>query len=489
MDEHVSLHNGNDQVVDQASHDPKNNDEHGGFHYPSGQHRLPLEQEDFDDEHGNSTDSDDEHQVIGSARTPWYGTTIILLSEVMGTGILSLPFAAKTLGWTTSMIAVPLFAFFACYSGWLLACVKREYPHITSFADASKELLGHRFGNFTGICMRVNWGATAIYYLIATADGIQDILGRNSSIGNCSYKRSIVAALLLLVPTQCRDFHAISKYLSAPSSLAIVTLLFIIIGNLFYNNHSGNNDFGKTTTTGPLPGTSPLDFLESLSAFVFAYQGQSIYLELMSEMKDARQFPRSCNFAYIVMCSMYGLTVVVAYGFRGIDTPEFLPDILPAGAARTMAGILVVMHITVSYVIACQPLHTWLHSTIFPKTFHGESLRGSLDWFFVTFGYIAFSFCVGNLIPFFADVQALIGSLFGAPTMFGWPVAFYFALYRRRTESWKSACEQMGWANAGICLLFLFVLTPLFCILGTTGAIQSIIEDAEQATKPFQCTS
>lgn len=55
---------------------------------------------------------------IGSARTEWYGTTLVLLSEVMGMGVLGLPFAALTLGWTTSMICMPLFAFFAAYSGF-----------------------------------------------------------------------------------------------------------------------------------------------------------------------------------------------------------------------------------------------------------------------------------------------------------------------------------------------------------------------------------
>eukprot|EP00980_Cylindrotheca_fusiformis_P006250 scaffold1336_cov158-Cylindrotheca_fusiformis.AAC.12 len=440
--------------------------------------RSTLEQDQFIDEGADSIDDhlasnnyagSHSHEHIGSARTPWYGTTTLLLSEVMGTGVLSLPFAARTLGWFWTIVAVPLFAVVATYSGWLLASVKKEYLDVGSYADASTEFLGLRAGVFTRACMLVNWGAIAIYYLIALAEGIGELF--NDSL-KCSYERS-------------RDFFSISKYLSGPSTMAVLILLAIVLVNLLNHDHG---PFGESTTFGTLPETSMLDFLEALSAFVFAYQGQTIYLELISEMKEPNQFPKACSLAYFVMCAVYGLTVVVAYGIKGADTPEFLPDSVPSGLAQRFAGALVALHITVSYVIACQPLHDWLHQNIFPSTYHEESTLGSIHWFLITGGYLVFGFIVGNLIPFFADVQALIGSLFGAPTIFGWPAIFYLVLCRRKTSSWKEAVTFMGYGHAATCVVFLFVCTPLFCVLGTTGAIQSIVEDTKMALRPFQCS-
>lgn len=245
--------------------------------------------------------------------------------------------------------------------------------------------------------------------------------------------------------------------------------------------------FGESTTIGPPESTTPLDYLEALSAFVFAYQGHAIFLELMSEMKDAHQFPKACGLAYGLMCIMYALTVVVAYGISGQDTEEFLPDILPPSLARKTVGLLVCLHISVSYVISCQPLHMWLHSQVFPQTFQLESKLGAIHWFIITCGYLVFGFIIGNLIPFFADVQALIGSLFGAPTIFAWPVAFYVVVQRRRVQSWRATLQVMGWGQVGVCAFFLFVCTPLFVLLGTAGALTSIVQDAEHAAKPFQC--
>ena len=162
-------------------------------HEEKGLIQSALEQEHFEDEEG----SHHSQGHIGSARTPWYGTTVVLLSEVMGTGVLSLPFAARTLGWAWTLTAVPIFAAVAAYSGWLLAFVKREHHDFGSYADASTELLGHGFGTFTKACMLINWGALSVYYMIALANGIGDLFQ-----GMCDYERTIIAAILLILPCQ-----------------------------------------------------------------------------------------------------------------------------------------------------------------------------------------------------------------------------------------------------------------------------------------------
>jgi len=424
---------------------------------------------------------------IGSARTPWYGTMLLLLSDVMGTGVLSLPFAAVTLGWAVTMTSIPLFAIFAGYSGFLLNRVKMAYPKVQSFADAARELVGPRFGLFTQICMLLNWGALAIYFLIATADGIGAIY--NQGFFSCSLNRSIIAAIILIIPTQCRDFHAISTYLSMPSFLAILAAVIIVIVCLIEQTKGSSVAFGATTTVGPAPGKSTLDFFGSLSSIVFAYQGQSIFMELMTEMKHKRQFPKACNLAYAIMCFVYSFVVITAYGVQGKDTPGFLPEILQTGAAKTTVGVLVVLHITVSYVIAVQPFHMWLHSIAFPKTYQCESRKASLHWLLLTVGYIMFGWVIANLIPFFADVQSLIGAMFGAPIVFGWPTLFYILVNKRKTTggTWRETLSYIGWKHSFVCCLFLFVFTPLFTIVGTVASVKWIVQDAQNSGAPFQC--
>eukprot|EP00751_Fragilariopsis_kerguelensis_P042373 CAMPEP_0171005354 /NCGR_PEP_ID=MMETSP0736-20130129/18305_1 /TAXON_ID=186038 /ORGANISM="Fragilariopsis kerguelensis, Strain L26-C5" /LENGTH=190 /DNA_ID=CAMNT_0011435019 /DNA_START=76 /DNA_END=648 /DNA_ORIENTATION=+ len=190
------------------------------------------------------------------------------------------------------MVSLVVFAFFASYAGYQLRAVRTVYPSVMSYADAGTELVGPWFGLCTQVYMLVNWGALAIYFLIATANGIQDIYP--DGFLACNINRSWIAALLLVVPAQSRDFHTISKYLSIPSTVAIIIVILIILISMLLGNtteqaiDSGVDDdgggfaddssFGTDTIVGVKPGTDVIDFLQSLSSIVFAFQGQSIYI-------------------------------------------------------------------------------------------------------------------------------------------------------------------------------------------------------------------
>ena len=59
-------------------------------------------------------------------RTPWLHTAFLIAGEIVGTGILGLPFAMSRLGWIVGILATLLFGLFAWYSGVLLARVRNE---------------------------------------------------------------------------------------------------------------------------------------------------------------------------------------------------------------------------------------------------------------------------------------------------------------------------------------------------------------------------
>jgi amino acid permease len=463
-----------------------------------------------------------ETSVIGSARTAWYQTSLLLLSEVMGAGVLGLPFVAVTLGWTMTMIALPLFALFSAYSGYQLKVVKMKYPELTSFADAGHTLVGPRFGAFTKYAMLLNWGCLAVYFIIATADAIENIYAEGWFA--CKLNRSIIAALLIIIPAQSRDFHTISKYLSLPSTLAIIITIIIIIVTLIEGLNSssdadGTTTFGENTIIGVKPGTSIFTVMENLSSIVFAFQGQSIFMEFMSEMKNPEQFTKTTSLSYLIMGLVYTSVVAITYGVEGENITGFLPDVVSPGAAKTTMGVLVVFHLLVSYVIVVMPFHTWLHTTIFPSTFNSSSMKGKLHWLLITCSYLTFAWIMGNLIPFFSDVQGLLGALLGAPIAFMWPSLYYLLANKKQKQnqqqetsttivpgtlnqkeqlsssseeeeeerSWKDTFKSIGIFNSSISIIFICIFTPLFVIFGTYGAMEAIVFDISISGAPFQC--
>ena len=229
--------------------------------------------------------------------------------------------------------------------------------------------------------------------------------------------------------------------------------------------------------------TAFLQIYGRTSTMVFAYQGQSIYYEIMREMKSSSDFPKAILAASTIMGSVYGATCLVSVFFLGRNVPEFLPDAIPTShmIVRRIVGWLLAYHVLVSYILTNQPLASKFHAMISPDTLLDYvSWRGKLYWLAITSTLLTFSFLLANAIPFFSTFQALIGSLLGAPLMFGWPAFFYL-----------SACVQQGTVvpciDGALCFLFLMIFLPLCTFAGCISAIENLISDWNSQGLPFQC--
>ena len=214
---------------------------------------------------------------------------------------------------------------------------------------------------------------------------------------------------------------------------------------------------------------------------VFAYQGHSMFLEVQSEMIDGRRFPTACRVAYSFITMVYTLTTTVAYGMQGDAVAPFLPDSLTDGALKRVVGACLAFHILVAYVVTAQPLTAFLYSKAFRATpLHPTTPAVRLRWLLVTSGYLAWSVLCSNAVPFFGDLQELIGGFNGAPIIFGWPALFYLGAARQRGRA-VSRLDRV------LCSISLFIVLPVFTVLGTASALFTIIEDVGQTSAPFQC--
>jgi len=101
--------------------------------------------------------------------------------------------------------------------------------------------------------------------------------------------------------------------------------------------------------------------------------------------------------------------------------------------------------------------------------------------------FIVFAWLIANLIPFFSDVQSLIGALFGAPIVFGWPSLYYLLAKKTKDATWKETLASIGPIKSSISCFFLIILTPVFLVFGTIGAVTSLANDIEDGGHPFHC--
>ena len=464
-------------------------------HLPSGN--------DSSSETNTASDASPDHS---HRRSEWWRSSTVIAGEVMGTGVLSLPYACSRLGWALGLGASVLFGCTAIYSGHLLSYAKNHlYPDATSFADLAhrkrprprrnvrgRMLRGHtrdmlarfsartdtggpRFGRFTRVSLACGWAMILPYYLIACAASLN---GAFPWLGMCYWQWSLIVMACAAPALQYRSFHGLS-ILSLLSTGAIIIVVIVLVVALVTT--APTDDAGVSTQhyVGLPPGQSFLRVYSSLGAFIFAYQGQSVFLEIMREMREPRHFPRALYSANGLMMLVYSSVSAAGYGSYGESVSGFLPDTLPAGIPRTVVGVLLAFHTLVSYLLTGQPLHRTLHLAISPHT--ADQPEGAFQWACLTLGMLLLAFLVANVIPFFADVQDLLGNILGAPTVFGWP-AFFFL----RGSALRG--RPVATVDRVVCTFFLLVLLPAFTLLGTANAVLVLVEDLKGATlAPFQC--
>jgi amino acid permease len=400
------------------------------------------------------------------------------MAEVMGTGVLGLPAAMAKLGWMVGTASSIFFGLAAVYAALLLSRVKNELFHdAESYADLATRTCGPLFGKCTQVGILLTWASLNAYFLLGCASSLHALFPATPL---APWHWALVVALTLLGPLQLRTLHSLTSLAMASTGAVIVAIVIIICTMLASSSGSGSSSSGGSYVGGD--GSAPpqhsvwlpegsggfLDVVEHVGSFVFAYQGHSVFLEVMREMEEPTHFPRSVYLANAVMVTVYTGTSIFAYAVYGDTVSGFLPDSLPDNGAKRVVGFLLVLHTAVSYLVLANPLHRALHQRLLPSTLDVFTPQGRLHWLMISSGQLALTVVLASAVPFFSQFQDLLGSLTGAPIVFGLPPIFFL-------RGWHLHGKPIGWADYVLCLLFLCVFLPVFLLLGTASSINGIL--------------
>lgn len=441
----------------------------------------------------------------------WPRTAMVVMGQVMGTGVLALPHACAQLGWVVGLGAIALFAAAGTYAGILLARSRALHPEEPeSYAELARLTGGRSFGAFTRVAILGSWTLILPYYLLTCAQAAElafAAVDANGQVSFCQWHWTAAVAIALLPPLQLRTLHQISL-LALVSTIAVSIAIVVALASLLWEapdaHGASATRSSATTSLWPPSLESPMRLYAYTGEIIYAFQGHSIFLELVREMKIPKHFSRALYVSNAIMAFVYVVTSMVGYMARGNDVAGFLPESMSVGLPRAIVGGLLAFHTAVGYLITalplqremlllispCQPMMTAscasstdkqtliadasLQSAYFPDT---------LRWLLISLFQLAFSFLVANGIPFFALFQSLLGSLTGAPILFGWPAFFFLSSCHLRGRS-ITLGDFLG------CGIFLFVCTPLLTGLGTINAIVDIqrawVDSA--MSSPFMCT-
>merc|ERR1712070_854887 len=173
--------------------------------------------------------------------------------------------------------------------------------------------------------------------------------------------------------------------------------------------------------TDPVP--NPYQDLKAIfSAFsmlIFAFAGQTIFLEMNAEMKEPKHFTRSLNLGFAVMMTLYYAVCAGAYGHCGEHTPtDKITTLVERGPALRVVGLMMLVHMVISYNISS----TVMMRSMFVNTGFTigveHSVKGRLAWFVASTSTLVGCALVANLIPDFVDICGLVVDIGICPLCF-----------------------------------------------------------------------
>lgn len=415
-------------------------------------------------------DGIDDEATAPPQHATWPNVAAIMVSEVVGAGVLTLSQKYAQLGWILPTIFIVVIFFLVYYTSLMMVDVKRIFPGIVCLSDA---------GDYTyGRWMAITTKCFVIFYLTFTLGNYLLLVGK--TLGSTMYDVHIcfplwllVAAGLLLPVTQLRTLNS-TAILCLLNMVSIVIAIALVIGALIKEGRDED-------VQSPLfPEDLSFDvFMQALSAIFFTFGGQFMFYELMAEMKDFTEFPKTFSLAGPFQVPIYLIVGCVGYYFKGTEASGYFLDNLGFGITYRIASAFLCFHMIVAFLILGSVLSRMIHLQVSPYRVNDLGWRGKLEWFLCTSSVIVASYIVSNAVPFFEELTSLIGG-FTVPVLnLILPILFYIKMrymIGQKVKWWE-------WIIYVVVLVFSVVVM----ICSTIENLKLIISHWADFGAPFSC--
>ncbi|OTB00424.1 hypothetical protein M426DRAFT_267655 [Hypoxylon sp. CI-4A] len=406
----------------------------------------------------------------------WPLTAVLMITEIVSNGMLSLPSSLDAVGLVPGVIVIAFLGVFATFTAWLLIEFKLRHPEVHNMGDAGYIIFGP-------IGREILSGGTVIFAVCST--GSQILAGQLAltvlSDGRlCSVAFAGIFTVAVAISSFPRTLNNISWLAITGGVSIIVAGIVAMVGAGVAPVDPGNVVITRASdfTTAFISITNP----------VFAYAGHFIFFILISEMKNPRDAMKAAWTLQIVATSLYIALAVVTYWYigQGVLSPSFL------SLNPLWSKIAFGLAIPNFFIAGSLNIHTAV-KLVFVRLFrrshhlHSHTITGWGVWtlLIVLANFVAFIFSVG--IPIFNYLVGIAASLFAAWYTYGLAGAFWL----HDTYHFKGGYD--GWFKRPI-VFALSVLTLLTGGFICVGGMYATIYSLDQASKagelpqPFQCS-
>lgn len=370
-----------------------------------------------------------------------------------------------------------------------------RHPEVKDVCDIGQLLFWNKkwAWYFTAVMFLLNNTFIQGFHCLTGAKYLNTMTNGHSAV--CTVGFSAITAVVSWVCSLPRTFGTLAHIATFS---ALFTFVSVMLATIFaaVEDHPGAGwpSLGDPTVfyTRPPPGTT---FVMGLNAFMnisYTFIGQIVLPSFIAEMKEPKDFPKALwaiTIAEVIVFSLVG-SIIYAYTGTNYNTaPAF-------GSLGNITYLKVSFSFMIPTIIFLGVLYAsvsarFIFFRLFAGTRHmGENtVVGWSAWAGILGVTWILAFIISEVIPFFADLLALMSSLFDS--FFGfifWGVAY---LRMRRATYGARFWEARGFRSwLGLVFNIILILIGIFFLtVGTYASVDSIVQGYKGAGfgGPFSC--
>ena len=404
-------------------------------------------------------------------KTGWLKITAIIVTNFLGTGLLSLPKATADLGWVGGYLTLAACTAGAFFSGNIFAKIREADTTVKVYADVGRIAFGDRGSKLVRTLAYVYMTGVVVAFHLTCTIALYNVAGEKAG-GVCVYSWSAIIAISMILIAQVRDLNEVG-WISIVGAIAIIVPSILVCITLASDGVAeGRNSPTYSESPIILQGVGAMDM-------VFAYAGQVIFIELMAEMEQPKDFVKAMSCATTTMAITYAVVMAFGMYYLGDQAESPITNSFVSGSPemRIINAILLV-HVLGAYAIEVNVLTRAMLNMFAKEHVYTTDLKSRLYWAGVSISFVLFAFFVSNSVPFFSDIMGFLGASLSMSLTYTLPCLIALQLdaqqYLALGPWWRRACQVMVPASV------------IVAILGTICSVADIISNF-QVTKPFTC--
>ncbi|XP_057955638.1 GABA transporter 1-like isoform X2 [Malania oleifera] len=410
----------------------------------------------------------------------WVHCGYHLTTSIVAPALLSLPYAFAALGWAAGILSLVVGAAVTFYSYNLMSLVLEHHAEAghrhLRFRDMANHILGPRWGRYYvgPIQFMVCYGAVVASTLLGGQCMKTIYLMWNAEGTMKLFEFVIIFGGLMLILAQLPSFHSL-RHINLISLFLCLTYSACASAGSIYIGESSKGPEKDYFLTGS--SASKTFGVFNAVAIVATTFGNGIIPEIQATLAPpvkGKMFKGLCICFAVLIVTFFSVAISGYWAFGNQAEPLVLSNFLDNGKPLVpkwfilITNIFVILQLSAVGVVYLQPTNEVLERMFADPTSSEFSPRNATPRLIFRSLSVIIATTIAAMLPFFGDINSLIGSFGFLPLDFVLPVVFFNLTFK------PSKREPIFWINASIAVFF-----SALGVIAAVAAVRQISLDAK----------